>query len=73
MITESSSGRSILVVKVTDSWREYHEFEPSTVKDTPYREPMHVKYVQGSNVLPWMWCVRYERGHERGRPQDMNL
>ncbi|GFV88451.1 hypothetical protein TNCV_1242641 [Trichonephila clavipes] len=32
-----SSGRDNLVVKVTDSWPVYHEFEPSTVEDPPCR------------------------------------
>ncbi|GFV82517.1 actin-binding LIM protein 1 [Trichonephila clavipes] len=31
------SGRGSLVVKVTDSWLAYHEFEPSTAEDPPCR------------------------------------
>ncbi|GFW95482.1 uncharacterized protein TNCV_1721841 [Trichonephila clavipes] len=45
-------GRDSLVVKVTDSWSDCHEFEPSTAEDPPCRGAMHVKPVESSNVLP---------------------
>ncbi|GFW41247.1 hypothetical protein TNCV_1002401 [Trichonephila clavipes] len=45
-------GRGSLVVKVTDSWPECHEFEPSTAEDPPCMEAMHVKSVVSSKVLP---------------------
>ncbi|GFU49326.1 hypothetical protein TNCV_774951 [Trichonephila clavipes] len=38
-----------LVVKVSN--RGSHELQPSTTKDPPCREPMHVKYVESTNVL----------------------
>ncbi|GFW98961.1 hypothetical protein TNCV_1781801 [Trichonephila clavipes] len=43
------------------SWLASHEFEPSTTKDPPYREAMHVKSVKSSNVLP-MGCGSLESG-----------
>ncbi|GFT41769.1 hypothetical protein TNCV_4708241 [Trichonephila clavipes] len=43
------------------SWQACHDFEPSTTKDPPCREAMHVKSVKSSNVLPLMWCGSWER------------
>ncbi|GFW16004.1 hypothetical protein TNCV_4432771 [Trichonephila clavipes] len=40
------SGRSSLVVKVTDLWVAYHEMEPSTTEDPLYRRVMPVKSVE---------------------------
>ncbi|GFT17607.1 hypothetical protein TNCV_2587211 [Trichonephila clavipes] len=48
-----SGGR---VVRVPNHGWPCHEFEPSTTKDPPCREAMHVKSVESSNVLPLMWC-----------------
>ncbi|GFS73773.1 hypothetical protein TNCV_1458171 [Trichonephila clavipes] len=38
------------------SWQACHEFEPSTTKDPPCREAMHVTSAESSNVLPLVWC-----------------
>ncbi|GFT58953.1 hypothetical protein TNCV_185721 [Trichonephila clavipes] len=37
-------------------WLACHAFEPSTTKEPPCREMMHVKSVESSNVLPLVWC-----------------
>ncbi|GFX43884.1 hypothetical protein TNCV_4111631 [Trichonephila clavipes] len=33
-----------------------HEWEPSTTKDPPCRDQMHVKSVESSNALLLEWC-----------------
>ncbi|PRD30612.1 UNVERIFIED_CONTAM: hypothetical protein NCL1_25897 [Trichonephila clavipes] len=32
------SGCGSLMVKITDSWPAYHDFDPSTTEDSPCRE-----------------------------------
>ncbi|GFU55335.1 hypothetical protein TNCV_1645991 [Trichonephila clavipes] len=49
-------GRGNRVVKVSDRGWSCHELEPSTPKDPPCREEMHVKSVESSNILPLVWC-----------------
>ncbi|GFX02146.1 hypothetical protein TNCV_1750311 [Trichonephila clavipes] len=39
------------------SWQARYEFEPSTTKDPPFREAMHVKSVERSNLFPLVWCA----------------
>ncbi|GFU01660.1 hypothetical protein TNCV_1522011 [Trichonephila clavipes] len=50
------------MVKVSNSWLARHEFEPRTAEDPPYREAMHVKSVESSNILPLVWLGNKERG-----------
>ncbi|GFX09973.1 ubiquitin carboxyl-terminal hydrolase 40 [Trichonephila clavipes] len=38
-------GPGSLMVKVMNLWLACHEFEPSTAKDLPYREALHIKSV----------------------------
>ncbi|GFV93558.1 hypothetical protein TNCV_1988701 [Trichonephila clavipes] len=56
LVLQTSGDRSSRVVKVSDRGWPCHEFEPSTTKDPPCREAMHVKSVENSNVLPLVWC-----------------
>ncbi|GFV06575.1 hypothetical protein TNCV_2948971 [Trichonephila clavipes] len=57
LVSTPSEMRNILksrgsrVVKVSDRGWHCHEFEPSTTKDPPCRDAMHIKSVEGSNVL----------------------
>ncbi|GFV25191.1 hypothetical protein TNCV_2565751 [Trichonephila clavipes] len=50
------------VVKVSDRGWPCHEFEPTTTKESPSREEMHVESVESSNVLPLVWCGSLEMG-----------
>ncbi|GFU44046.1 hypothetical protein TNCV_4963581 [Trichonephila clavipes] len=45
-------GRGSQMVKESDRGWPCHKFEPSTTKDPPCREAMHVKSVQSSKILP---------------------
>ncbi|GFY30238.1 hypothetical protein TNCV_3091451 [Trichonephila clavipes] len=56
------SGRRSLVVKVTDSWPAYYDFESSTAEDPPCRGGMHVKSIESPNVLPLVWCGSQKKG-----------
>ncbi|GFY04429.1 uncharacterized protein TNCV_4415171 [Trichonephila clavipes] len=72
----SYRGRGSLVVKVTDSWSTCHEFEPNTAEDPPCRGAMHVKSVESSNVLPFVWCgvvVRRGACQLRCRPRHLTM
>ncbi|GFX68174.1 hypothetical protein TNCV_4439971 [Trichonephila clavipes] len=55
LLCDMVSNSGSLVVKATDSWLTCHEFEPSTTKDPPCMENMHVKSVKSSNILPLVW------------------
>ncbi|GFV55767.1 hypothetical protein TNCV_167531 [Trichonephila clavipes] len=61
-----SSGQGI------GSWLVYHEFEPCTTKDPPYREAMRVKSVESSNVLLLVWLLR-DWGQLRCRPRHLTI
>ncbi|GFU61988.1 hypothetical protein TNCV_4022711 [Trichonephila clavipes] len=52
---ESRSDRGSPAVKVSYRGWPCHEFKPSTTKDPPNREKMHVKSVKRSNVVPLVW------------------
>ncbi|GFV47109.1 uncharacterized protein TNCV_198041 [Trichonephila clavipes] len=45
-VAEFNCGRDSLVIKVTDSWPVYRDFEPSTAEDPTCRIAMHVKLVE---------------------------
>ncbi|GFT38996.1 hypothetical protein TNCV_3690881 [Trichonephila clavipes] len=54
-------GRCSLVVKVTNSWSAYHEFEPCTAEDPLCTGAMHVKSVE--TLTSSRWCsVEVGRG-----------
>ncbi|GFX23570.1 uncharacterized protein TNCV_3770441 [Trichonephila clavipes] len=66
--------RGSLVVKVTDTWAAYHEFELSAAEDPPYKEAMHVKSVESSIVLPLVWCESSKSGCQlRCRPRHLTM
>ncbi|GFX28194.1 uncharacterized protein TNCV_15331 [Trichonephila clavipes] len=77
IISSSKTGRrphGSLMVKETDSWLMCPAFEPSSTEDPPCRKVMHVKSVQCSNVLPFVWCGSYERGCQiRRRPRHLTI
>ncbi|GFV84041.1 hypothetical protein TNCV_3037041 [Trichonephila clavipes] len=49
-----------------------HEFEPSTTKDSPYREAMHVKSVESSNILLLVRTISIVYGKETWDQQILN-
>ncbi|GFS51187.1 hypothetical protein TNCV_3532761 [Trichonephila clavipes] len=54
MITDSWRGHSSLVVKVTDSWRACHEFQPVTTEDTQCGGgAMHIKFIEAQTSSHW--------------------
>ncbi|GFV80904.1 hypothetical protein TNCV_3517711 [Trichonephila clavipes] len=55
-LSKRAGGHDSQGVKVSDRGWPCNESEPSTTKDSPNREPMHVKSVASSNVLPLVWC-----------------
>ncbi|GFX34062.1 hypothetical protein TNCV_912631 [Trichonephila clavipes] len=59
---DRTHGRGSLVVKVSDWWQVYQEFEPGTVEDPPLqRRVMHTKNVEAQTFS--RWCgVEVERG-----------
>ncbi|GFU39563.1 hypothetical protein TNCV_4259951 [Trichonephila clavipes] len=56
-----SCGRGSLVVKVTGSWLERHEFEPSIEEDPPCRG------IRGSKVLLMVGCRRTKQLNRQER------
>ncbi|GFY08726.1 hypothetical protein TNCV_5006391 [Trichonephila clavipes] len=54
---ERSSGHGSLVVKATDSWLVYYEFEPSTAEDPPCRVAMHIKSVVDQSLSVGKRCA----------------
>ncbi|GFW45611.1 hypothetical protein TNCV_3245491 [Trichonephila clavipes] len=54
-VASECSGRGRSVVKALYRGLPCHEFEPSTTKDPPCRETMHVKSVESSNVGVVWW------------------
>ncbi|GFV97867.1 hypothetical protein TNCV_2021821 [Trichonephila clavipes] len=45
-------GHGSLVVKVTNSWSAFNEFELSAAGDTPWRGTMHIKSLESLKVPP---------------------
>ncbi|GFX35510.1 hypothetical protein TNCV_103171 [Trichonephila clavipes] len=62
-------GRGYLVVKVIDSRPVFYECEPSTAEDPPCSGAMHVKSIESSNVLPFVW--RGTRKLPRNQPLSL--
>ncbi|GFU12255.1 hypothetical protein TNCV_4600541 [Trichonephila clavipes] len=63
-----------LMVKKTDSWPAYHEFQLSTAEDLPCRGTMYVKSVEAQTSF--RWCgVEVRRGEcqLRCRPRHLTM
>ncbi|GFV82621.1 hypothetical protein TNCV_1618501 [Trichonephila clavipes] len=65
----SSWGCDSPVVKVSDHSRHVTSSRPSTIKDPPCREAVHVKSVESSNVLPLRCTRRRANSVEARSPQ----
>ncbi|GFU71340.1 hypothetical protein TNCV_4280331 [Trichonephila clavipes] len=68
-----SEGRGSLVVKVTDSWPEYHEIETSTTEDPPCRGVRCIfKYIEAQMSSRWCGGEVRRRGYQlRCRPRHL--
>ncbi|GFU00638.1 hypothetical protein TNCV_4818051 [Trichonephila clavipes] len=67
-------GRSSLEVKVTDSWLECHELEPSTAEDPPCWGRSTLNLLRAQTSSPW-WGVIVRRGGRqlRCRPHHLTM
>ncbi|GFX59600.1 hypothetical protein TNCV_3753651 [Trichonephila clavipes] len=70
-----SSGHDSLVIKVTEWWPAYHEFEPCATEDPRVEGALAREICRGSNILHLVGC-EIRRGKEcklRCRPRHLTM